>query len=213
MNQQDDSQQSNYEEIMKSLRTFIEFSLLEDEKSWSDWIAATVKEHKSNCWEKKQCKTPDCPAYNNDCGRCWLIAGTLCGGKVQGKFAKKYNSCLECEVYQEAVYKDSATELREHILILIHSLISKQLELKEALEEVKVLSGLIPICMDCKKIRDDRGFWNQLETYISKHSEAKFSHGICPDCIKSKHPEVYESIKEKHPDYFNNKTNNLENNY
>ena len=208
MKQQGGSGKSGYEEIMKSLRTFIEFSLLDDEKSWNDWLEAAEKKYKSNCWEKKQCRTVDCPAYHNEGGRCWLIAGTLCGGEVHGRFAQKYNNCLECEVYQEAVYKDPATELREHILILIHSLISKQLELKEALEEVKVLSGLIPICMECKKIRDDKGYWNQLESFISKHSEAKFSHGICPECIKSKYPELVESIEEIYPDYFNNRTDN-----
>ena len=56
-------------------------------------------------------------------------------------------------------------------------------KLKEANERIKVLSGMIPICCNCKKIRDDEGFWNQIEVYISKHSEAEFSHGICPDCI------------------------------
>ncbi|MDC7234248.1 MAG: PAS domain-containing protein, partial [Spirochaetales bacterium] len=55
-------------------------------------------------------------------------------------------------------------------------------ELRTALEEIKTLKGLIPICASCKKIRDDKGYWNQLETYIGDHSEATFSHGICPDC-------------------------------
>ncbi len=54
--------------------------------------------------------------------------------------------------------------------------------LQRALSEVKTLSGLIPICAACKKIRDDNGYWNQLEAYIHEHSEVKFSHGICPDC-------------------------------
>ena len=57
-------------------------------------------------------------------------------------------------------------------------------ELSQALQEVKVLRGFIPICMSCKKIRDDTGFWQQLESYIQKHSEALFSHGVCPDCYQ-----------------------------
>ncbi|MBU2629224.1 MAG: hypothetical protein KKE61_11455 [Proteobacteria bacterium] len=65
------------------------------------------------------------------------------------------------------------------------------IELQNALIEVKTLSGLIPICSHCKKIRDDKGFWKQLETYISEHSDAKLSHGICPDCIK-KHYSEYD---------------------
>jgi PAS domain S-box-containing protein len=56
------------------------------------------------------------------------------------------------------------------------------LELNQALEKIKTLSGLLPICSYCKKIRDDQGYWNQLESYISKHSEAVFSHSICPEC-------------------------------
>lgn len=55
-------------------------------------------------------------------------------------------------------------------------------ELQQALEKVKILSGLLPICASCKKIRDDKGFWNQIESYISTHSEAEFSHSLCPDC-------------------------------
>ncbi len=55
-------------------------------------------------------------------------------------------------------------------------------ELRDALAQVKTLSGLLPICAGCKKIRDDRGYWNQLEIYLSEHTDADFSHGICPDC-------------------------------
>ena len=64
-------------------------------------------------------------------------------------------------------------------------------ELQKALKEVKTLSGLIPICSSCKKIRDDKGFWNQLELYIREHSEAEFSHGICPDCVEKLYPGLY----------------------
>ena len=57
-------------------------------------------------------------------------------------------------------------------------------ELQEALKEVKQLSGLLPICSHCKKIRDDRGYWNQIESYIRDHSEVEFSHSICQECAK-----------------------------
>lgn len=62
-------------------------------------------------------------------------------------------------------------------------------ELKVALKEVKTLSGLLPICSHCKKIRDDKGYWNLLESFISTHSEATFSHSICPECAKKFYPE------------------------
>jgi len=63
-------------------------------------------------------------------------------------------------------------------------------KLKKAFEEIRVLRGILPICSSCKKIRDDEGYWNQIESYISKHSEAQFSHGICPECAKELYPEV-----------------------
>ena len=56
--------------------------------------------------------------------------------------------------------------------------------LENALDEIKTLRGLIPICSFCKKIRDDKGYWNQLEIYISEHTEAKFTHGLCDECYK-----------------------------
>jgi len=61
-------------------------------------------------------------------------------------------------------------------------------ELKDALSQVKKLSGFLPICASCKKIRDDKGYWNQIESYIRDHSEAEFSHSICPDCLKNLYP-------------------------
>ncbi len=65
-------------------------------------------------------------------------------------------------------------------------------ELQKALKEVKVLRGLIPICASCKKIRNDGGFWQQLEEYLGEHSEAEFSHGLCQPCIKKLYPGVYQ---------------------
>jgi len=61
--------------------------------------------------------------------------------------------------------------------------------LRNALSDVKTLRGLIPICASCKKIRDDQGYWERIETYISERSEAEFSHGICPGCMKELYPE------------------------
>jgi len=65
------------------------------------------------------------------------------------------------------------------------------IELHKALEEVKTLSGFLPICASCKNIRDDKGYWNQIEAYISDHSEAVFSHGICPECCQKLYPDFH----------------------
>ena len=62
-------------------------------------------------------------------------------------------------------------------------------ELEHALAQVKQLSGLLPICASCKNVRDDRGYWRQIESYVREHSQAEFSHGICPDCIRRLYPD------------------------
>lgn len=67
----------------------------------------------------------------------------------------------------------------------------KNSEYEEALAKVKMLSGLLPICASCKKIRDDKGYWKQIETYICDHSEADFSHGLCPSCCKKLYPDYF----------------------
>jgi PAS domain S-box-containing protein len=80
--------------------------------------------------------------------------------------------------------RKKADKEREHLIS----------ELQKALSNVKKMSGLLPICASCKKIRDDRGYWNQVEKYVSDHSEAQFSHGICPECTKMLYPDIYENI-------------------
>jgi PAS domain S-box-containing protein len=66
--------------------------------------------------------------------------------------------------------------------------------LNETLSKVKTLSGLLPICASCKKIRDDQGYWQKLETFVREHSEAEFSHSICPDCMKTLYPEFATNL-------------------
>ncbi|PKB58589.1 MAG: hypothetical protein BZY83_06265 [SAR202 cluster bacterium Casp-Chloro-G2] len=69
-------------------------------------------------------------------------------------------------------------------------------KLQDAIDNIKVLQGLLPICASCKKIRNDSGDWSQMEAYISAHSEAEFSHGICPDCQQRLYPKVYARLQE-----------------
>jgi PleD family two-component response regulator len=70
-------------------------------------------------------------------------------------------------------------------------------QLQEALEKIKTLKGLLPICSFCKKIRDDKGYWNQIEVYVREHSDADFSHSICPDCAKKYYPKLYKEKEAK----------------
>lgn len=81
-------------------------------------------------------------------------------------------------LYQDITEHEHATQQREQLI----------LELQSALADVKTLTGLLPICAACKKIRDDQGYWQQIEAYIGKHSKAVFSHGICPDCAQRLYP-------------------------
>ena len=73
-------------------------------------------------------------------------------------------------------------------------------KLQKALDEVETLGGLIPICSHCKKVRDDSGYWDQVEDYISKRSNANFSHGICPDCMKKYYPKIYYKMQNSDVD-------------
>jgi len=69
-------------------------------------------------------------------------------------------------------------------------------ELQDSLAKIKTLKGLLPICASCKKIRDDKGYWNRIESYLKDHSDAELSHSICPECAKNLYPELYEKNKK-----------------
>ncbi len=64
--------------------------------------------------------------------------------------------------------------------------------LRESLAEIKTLRGIVPVCCICKKVRDDEGYWEQVDIYLSKHSSAEISHGVCPECVKEHYPELAE---------------------
>jgi len=87
----------------------------------------------------------------------------------------------EAQLLQQQVRERERAEREKEALIQ---------ELQDTLAQVKTLKGLVPICAHCHRIRDDRGFWNQLEKYLHDHSDASFSHGICPTCMKENYPEV-----------------------
>ena len=95
------------------------------------------------------------------------------------KKLRENNRVLEAEIFQR-----KKAEQHQDVLIL---------ELKDALDNIKQLSGLLPICASCKKIRDDQGYWQRIETYISEHSKAQFTHGICPDCSKKLYPAAHKN--------------------
>ena len=110
---------------------------------------------------------------------CWSsghMFGTICAiDNKENQFGSIYESVL-------AQFKEV---IEAHLL-----LIEKNEELEAAFSEVKILRGMLPICMHCKKIRDDKGYWNQLESYIQEHSGAEFSHSICQECAKKHYPDM-----------------------
>ena len=76
-------------------------------------------------------------------------------------------------------------------------------QLEQALSEVKTLEGLLPICASCKKVRDDKGYWNQIEAYLQDRADARFTHSVCPECVQELYPEFVEKYmkdsKERPP--------------
>jgi sigma-B regulation protein RsbU (phosphoserine phosphatase) len=80
-------------------------------------------------------------------------------------------------------------EVGRRMIDMQTQLAAKVDELRLALEQVRTLRGIVPICSSCKNIRDDKGYWRQVETYVRDHTEAEFSHGVCPDCMKELYPQ------------------------
>ena len=70
-------------------------------------------------------------------------------------------------------------------------------ELSQALAEVRTLKGIVPICANCKNVRDDQGYWNRVETYLNEHTEADFTHAVCPDCMKRLYPQFKDDSDVK----------------
>jgi PAS domain S-box-containing protein len=126
------------------------------------------------------------------------------GQEWRGEFHnKKKNGELFWESASISPIRDPAGRVTHYVAVKEDITARKQNEairdmlifdLQEALAHVKSLSGLLPICAGCKKIRDDQGYWSQVESYIQKHSDATFTHGLCPDCIKRLYPELAEGI-------------------
>ena len=115
------------------------------------------------------------------------ILASINTGEVYRYITKPIDDAAEfqLEVRQAVEYYTLRHDRQE----LVGQLTARNRELEESLAKVRQLEGLLPICAGCKKIRDDKGYWQQIEGYISAHSKAVFSHGICPECMKKLYPE------------------------
>ena len=96
-------------------------------------------------------------------------------------------------LYDITDHKRAEEELLQYKNRLEEMVRERTRELERALQEVKTLRGLIPVCAHCKKIRDDQGYWKRMEDYLRSHSEADITHGLCPECARQHYPELFES--------------------
>jgi K+-sensing histidine kinase KdpD len=113
-----------------------------------------------------------------------MIANILAGERIQDFIIVGWNSLVHLIFFMIVSFLVCAVKsylYEQNALIL---------KLKRALDEVKALRGLLPICASCKKIRDDDGYWQQLDTYISEHTEANIIYGICPECKGKSHQKI-----------------------
>lgn len=115
----------------------------------------------------------ECPMRRKDGSVFWVVMN------ARSTCLRDGTTCFEGFI-TDITDRKNAEEERERLIV----------ELKEALSRVKTLSGLLPICASCKKIRNDKGYWEQMEMYIRDHSEAEFSHGICPECAEKLYPQL-----------------------
>jgi hypothetical protein len=118
------------------------------------------------------------------------VFGTICAVDTD---EKKWGDAEDGLIH---ALKD-ALEAHLALVSAMKDLERKNGELEASLGEVKTLRGILPICASCKKIRDDEGYWNQVESYIKKHTGAQFSHSLCPECAKRLYPSIAEEALKK----------------
>lgn len=136
---------------------------------------------------------PDDPAWNNapeiQYGMVAYLGYPLCwpSGRIFGTICILDNKENHFGIKYEKVLIEFKELIESHLALL-----EMNEQLKKALAEVKVLRGMLPICCVCKKIRDDKGYWTQIESYIRNHSEAEFSHSFCPECAAKLYPDLHK---------------------
>ncbi len=191
----------------------IYFPYKQDEKDTDEWAPIEVDDPKSLTVEVLRSKRPlllneeglqkrhssDKNKVWGTAPKCWLGVPLMIGVNAIGVMAvQDYN--------KEDVYRQKDVALFELAAGQIAIAIERKRteaererlihELQEAVADINTLSGLVPICSNCKKIRDDTGYWTQLEAFIQERSKARFSHGICPDCMVKLYPEYIPKKKE-----------------
>ncbi len=131
-------------------------------------------------------------------GLLWVAATGIVGAVCLFlPFGYEYNNAISARfLVNYTVIAGVAYGLEEARYYFAKRLFEEKKELEDRLNQIRTLHGLLPICAHCKKIRDDSGYWNQLETYISDHSDAVFSHGLCPTCMEKLYPEYSGRLED-----------------
>lgn len=182
--------------------TDTDFNIINSNRSYQKIFGTTeqggrgIKCHDSRPGPK--CKTPDCPLYKITREREPIF--TCESTKIEKDGTSRYFVVTATPYFD---IDDNLTGIIETFQdITSRRLLEKEMEalivnLRQAMDKVKTLSGFLPICASCKKIRDDKGYWNQIESYIREHSEAEFSHSICPDCAKKLYGDYMKGDKDQ----------------
>ena len=187
--------QQVFNHIVPICLTSTNFEIIEaNDAYWNFWGKPNLRNSTIKCYESRpgeSCQTEDCPLVQ-------IINGA---DEYNYEPSKDHNDKLYhfivtakplLDENQKLIgiieYFQDITELRKAERIKT-TLIE---DLEESLKEANLLSGFLPICASCKKIRNDKGYWDQIEKYISKHSRAVFTHSICPDCAQKLYPEYYK---------------------
>jgi len=119
--------------------------------------------------------------FSFSCALVWLAVDEAGGAQYSSSLIPYWNAVVRLVYFLTFTFL--LTSLRE--------------KLRQTRQEVKQLSSLLPICASCKKIRDEKGQWHEVEVYIKDHSDTDFSHGICPDCAKKLYPEFFDQLANK----------------
>lgn len=178
-----------------------DFEIVRANDAYYDVFGRNEQEsHKQKCFDSRpgeNCHTEGCPLSRIMEGENEVICNTTksCQDGSKSHFIITGRPFLDAnnetigivESFQDVSDWKHAEEAKEDLIE----------ELQKSLEEVNLLSGFLPICASCKKVRDDQGYWNQIESYIREHSGVEFSHGICPDCAKRLYPGTFEKISNE----------------
>ncbi len=157
---------------LEEIRTLTVFDLIADE-SHREWLRKDLAEH---IIQPMPIASIVDRGIAKDGHNFWVQVDSIFKRDAQGA------TIGFVSVISDITQRKQAEEEREKLIV----------ELQDALSQIKTLHGLLPICASCKKIRDDAGYWNNIESYISERSDAAFTHSICPDCARRIYPELHE---------------------